>query len=234
PTAQPYSRGTAAVLIIPVLLLMIPIFDTTFVTATRLLKGRPVHVGGRDHTSHRLVAIGLSERKAVAFLAAVSAAAGGVAALSYDAGLSQTVVLLALLVIALVLFGIHLSRVRIVETPTERAGGTVLRLLDNFQYKRQVMTLLLDACLIPIAYYASYLVRFEDALPSQVPLFYSSVAVVLVIQLVTLAAFGVYRGVWRYTSMSDLVRIAKATLVGTVATVVTLVYTTRFSGFSRT
>ncbi len=233
PTAQPYSRGTAAVLVIPVLLLLIPIFDTAFVTATRLLRGHAVHVGGRDHTSHRLVAIGLSERKTIVFLAAVSAAAGGIAALSYDAGLSQTVVLLALLVIALVLFGIHLSRIRAIDTNDERNGGTVIRLLANFQYKRQVLTLLLDACLIPVAYYAAYVIRFEDTLPSYIQLFYGSVPAVLVIQLITLGAFGVYRGVWRYTGMSDLLRIAKATAVGTMATVVTLVYTARFSGFSR-
>lgn len=233
PQAQVYSRSTIAVLVIPVLLMLIPIFDTAFVTVTRILRGRPVHVGGRDHTSHRLVAIGLSERQTVALLAAVSTGAGGVATLSYVAGLSNTVVLLALLVIGLVLFGIHLSRVRTVETPGPPNGGTVLRLLANFQYKRQVMTLLLDACLIPIAYYAAYLVRFEDRVLEYLPLFYGSVPAVLVIQLGTLGLFGVYRGVWRFTSMSDLLRIGRATALGTMATVVALVYTTRFTGFSR-
>ncbi len=233
PSAQAYSRGTIAVLVVPVLLLLIPIFDTAFVTVTRVLGGSPVHVGGRDHTSHRLVAVGLSERKTVAFLVAVSAAAGGVAALSYGAGLSRAVVLLALLVIALVLFGIHLSRVRVVERAVGSDGGTVLRVLANFQYKRQVMTLLLDACLIPIAYYAAYLVRFEESLDRHIDLFYRSVPTLLVIQLVTLAVFGVYRGVWRFTSLSDLLRIGRATAIGTMAGVVALVYTTRFEGFSR-
>ncbi len=234
PSAHTYSRGTIAVLVVPVLLLLIPIFDTAFVTLTRILRGSPVHVGGRDHTSHRLVAVGLSERKTVAFLAAVSAAAGGIAALSYGGGLSRAVILLALLVIALVLFGIHLSRVRVVEGAAGVTGGTVLRLLANFQYKRQVMTLLLDACLIPIGYYAAYLVRFEDELDRYVDLFYRSVPAVLVVQLATLAVFGVYRGVWRFTGLSDLLRIGRATAIGTMAAVVALVYTTRFEGFSRT
>ncbi|MGH7307128.1 MAG: hypothetical protein ACREK6_00365 [Candidatus Rokuibacteriota bacterium] len=234
PSAHAYSRGTIAVLMIPVLLLLIPIFDTAFVTLTRTLRGSAVHVGGRDHTSHRLVAVGLSERKTVAFLVAVSAAAGGIAALSYGAGFSWAIVLLALLVIVLVLFGIYLSGVRVVEAPVNSSGATVLRLLANFQYKRQVMTLLLDLCLIPIAYYASYLVRFEKELDRYIDLFYRSVPVVLVIQLATLAVFGVYRGVWRFTSMSDLLRIGRATATGAMATVVALVYTTRFEGFSRT
>ena len=53
------------VLAVPVLILFIPIFDTTLVTVLRKLSGRAASQGGRDHTSHRLVALGLSERRAV-------------------------------------------------------------------------------------------------------------------------------------------------------------------------
>jgi len=49
-----YSRGMTAVLAVPVLLVLIPIFDTTFVTVTRLLRGQPVSQGGRDHTVERI------------------------------------------------------------------------------------------------------------------------------------------------------------------------------------
>src|ERR1044072_6955462 len=58
-------RNLASVLLTPVLILMIPIFDTCMVTITRKLSGRKISQGGRDHTSHRLVALGLSERRAV-------------------------------------------------------------------------------------------------------------------------------------------------------------------------
>ena len=57
--------GTVAVLLLPVLLLLVPLFDTAFVTVARTMAGRSVAQGGRDHTSHRLVALGLSERGAV-------------------------------------------------------------------------------------------------------------------------------------------------------------------------
>jgi UDP-GlcNAc:undecaprenyl-phosphate GlcNAc-1-phosphate transferase len=233
-TERAYSRGVAAVLVIPVLLLLIPIFDTAFVTATRLMSGRSVAVGGRDHTSHRLVAIGLTERQTVLLLAALSAAVGGVAVLSYRVGVSQTVVVLALLVIALVLLGIYLSRVRIVQTAEERNGGAVLRLIADFQYKRQVMTLLLDVCLILVAYYAAYVIRFEQAFQQHRSELYSSLPIVLLVQLVTFAAFGLYRGIWQYTSVTDVLRMAKAVTVGTMVTMVVLVYTHSFRGFSRT
>ncbi len=230
----PYSRGVAAVLLIPVLLLLIPIFDTAFVTATRLLAGRSVAAGGRDHTSHRLVAVGLTERGTVLLLALISAAAGGVAVLSYLVGLSQAVVLLALLVITLVLLGIHLSRVRVVHTVEQQDAGAVLRLLADFQYKRQVLTLLLDVCLIVLAYYAAYLIRFENAFDQHRDLLYGSLPAVLAIQPLVLAAFGLYRGIWQYTGVADVLRIVKAATVAVMVTMVVLVYTHRFVGFSRT
>ena len=40
---------------VPIIILLVPIFDTTLVTLIRLLSGRKASVGGRDHTSHRLV-----------------------------------------------------------------------------------------------------------------------------------------------------------------------------------
>ena len=39
---------------IPVLILGYPIFDVTLVTLTRLIEGRPISKGGKDHSSHRL------------------------------------------------------------------------------------------------------------------------------------------------------------------------------------
>ena len=68
---------TVATLVLPVLVLAVPILDTTLVTVARLLDGRPIYQGGRDHTSHRLVRFGLSERHAVALLALISLCIGG-------------------------------------------------------------------------------------------------------------------------------------------------------------
>jgi UDP-GlcNAc:undecaprenyl-phosphate GlcNAc-1-phosphate transferase len=61
---------------VPILVLFIPIFDTTFVTILRKLSGRAASQGGRDHTSHRLVALGLSEKRAVLLLYALAAVSG--------------------------------------------------------------------------------------------------------------------------------------------------------------
>ncbi len=64
---------------IPLLILAVPIFDTTVVTISRLRRGVPISSGGRDHVSHRLVRLGLSVRQAVATIYIVAALCGGAA-----------------------------------------------------------------------------------------------------------------------------------------------------------
>src|SRR5438552_3589099 len=50
---------------IPLLVMGLPLFDTTLVVFTRLREGRSPLQGGKDHTSHRLAGMGLSHRMAV-------------------------------------------------------------------------------------------------------------------------------------------------------------------------
>ncbi|MGB9723462.1 MAG: MraY family glycosyltransferase [Chloroflexia bacterium] len=62
---------------IPVLVLGIPIFDTTLVTISRLRRGRnPLTSPGKDHLSHRLVARGMSRREAVLVIYVLAFALG--------------------------------------------------------------------------------------------------------------------------------------------------------------
>jgi UDP-GlcNAc:undecaprenyl-phosphate GlcNAc-1-phosphate transferase len=230
---QAYSRGIAAVLVLPVLLTAIPIFDTTFVTLTRLLTGRSIAQGGRDHTSHRLVGLGISERRAIAFLWGVSVLGGLLAVLSYRYGFTHTVVLLALLLVGLVLLGVHLSRVQVVTRETAAAHPAIVGLLANFPYKRHVGLVGLDLVLIVAAHYAAYALRFEGAVASQREAFLATVGPVIVLQLSALALLGCYRGLWRYTGLSDLLALVRAVTAGSVATVVYLLFATRFAGLSR-
>jgi UDP-GlcNAc:undecaprenyl-phosphate GlcNAc-1-phosphate transferase len=61
---------------VPVLVLGLPIFDTTLVVVTRVFERRSPMQGGTDHTSHRLVSLGLSPRAAVLTLYGVCAVLG--------------------------------------------------------------------------------------------------------------------------------------------------------------
>ncbi len=53
---------------IPILVLALPLFDITLVVVTRLLEGRSPAQAGKDHTSHRLMSIGFSQRQTIFIL----------------------------------------------------------------------------------------------------------------------------------------------------------------------
>ncbi|MGA2989174.1 MAG: MraY family glycosyltransferase [Candidatus Korobacteraceae bacterium] len=74
----------ASVPVLPVLVFFVPIFDTTLVSFTRRRGGRPIWVGARDHSSHRLVLLGMSERQAV-FTLYIFSAIGGLTAYLWKA-----------------------------------------------------------------------------------------------------------------------------------------------------
>ncbi len=164
--ASPESSGTSrlvSTVVAPVLLLMIPIFDTTFVTIVRLLSGRKPSQGGRDHSSHRLVAIGLSEPRAVLTLWLLAAAGGTISLLMQrpDHGLVVLVALVFLL--AMIIFGVCLAHIRIYQEGdvAKLQGETITPILANFVYRQRIGEILLDLCLIPLAYYMAYRLRFE-------------------------------------------------------------------------
>ena len=111
---------TVATVLLPLIVLAIPILDTTLVTIMRVLERRPVTQGGKDHTSHRLVYYGLSEREAVGLLAIVAVALGatGLAYNVLDNG-RVTAIGVLISVVLLVQFGNFLSELR--EHSAERA-----------------------------------------------------------------------------------------------------------------
>ncbi len=77
-------KGNAAVIILgPLLALSFPIFETLVSMIRRLVRGMPIFAGDRYHTHHRLLAKGLSKRRAVLTLYGVSLVLGGAAFLSY-------------------------------------------------------------------------------------------------------------------------------------------------------
>lgn len=90
---------------VPVVVLGLPIFDTTLVVFTRLREKRSPMQGGKDHTSHRLVSLGLSHRNAVLVLYAVCAALGFTAYQLSEATISRGITIgLGLAVVALLVF----------------------------------------------------------------------------------------------------------------------------------
>jgi FlaA1/EpsC-like NDP-sugar epimerase len=81
-----------------------------------------------------------------------------------------------------------------------------------------------DLLTIPVAWLLSYWLRFNlDWIPPEfVASWLQSVPWVVLIQASLFWLLGLYRGVWRFASLPDLVRITKAVLAGTGLVVVTL------------
>jgi UDP-GlcNAc:undecaprenyl-phosphate GlcNAc-1-phosphate transferase len=213
----------ALALLVPVAVMALPILDTSLVTIVRSLNSRPISQGGRDHLSHRLVALGLNERSAVLVLYAVSALFGMVAVTSNYIGGEVTLVLGALLLLGIVFFGIYLAQVRIyTETDFERISGEAgivgkLVLGGSWLYKRQVAEMVMDLTLVCVGLLTAYLLRFEGTLERRfVEQFAAVLPWVVSIKLATLFAMGAYRSIWRYMGPSDMLRLGVASTLGSI------------------
>ncbi|MFZ5893975.1 MAG: hypothetical protein ACOY0T_23130 [Myxococcota bacterium] len=228
------SRSLLATLAIPVLICLVPIFDTTFVTVQRKLAGRPISQGGRDHTSHRLVDLGLSERRAVLVLWGLSATSGGLAILARTAHLSVTLALAVPFVILVIFVGVYLARQKVdaVGPVTVRPGYVAF--LADLTHKRRVFEILLDIVLVLFAYFVAHLLRYEGTLPLEVKQHIVRVLpLLLATQLSAMALGGLYRGVWKYTGIEDVVRITRAVAAASVMFALAAVFVYRLEGFSR-
>jgi UDP-GlcNAc:undecaprenyl-phosphate GlcNAc-1-phosphate transferase len=81
--------------LMPVLVLAIPIIDTTTVVVIRLREHRPIYVGDTRHLSHRLVSLGFSPRAAVLFIYLATFCLGLGAALLPHASPAETAMIVA-------------------------------------------------------------------------------------------------------------------------------------------
>jgi UDP-GlcNAc:undecaprenyl-phosphate GlcNAc-1-phosphate transferase len=211
------AQTTVATLILPLLILAVPILDTTLVTIVRLFEGRPIYQGGRDHTSHRLVYHGLSDRRAVILLATISAALGATS-LTYsvidDAKITVIGVLLTFALI--VQFASFLADVE--RSPTSIAERRPGLLRSVIVHRRRFVEVVVDAVVISAAFYCAYVLRLgSNGTPSQRAYFFAALPVLLFARYLAFIPLGLYRGVWRYADARDAARVVVAVLVSEFA-----------------
>jgi UDP-GlcNAc:undecaprenyl-phosphate/decaprenyl-phosphate GlcNAc-1-phosphate transferase len=220
-TSQMYAKSLVAILLFPALVLAIPIFDTAFVSVVRWFSGRSVSQGGADHTSHRLVAVGLSERQAVLVLYALSIASGGVAYVLYRVGFSYAWFGAAMCVLGLILFGIYLSSISVYPErglASARVDQAPRFMLPTyFPYKRAMLWVIVDVIALTIAYYCGFLFRYGHTTEwdTQLPLFIRTAPFAVAALLVSVSVFGVYRSDWQTFSLHEVKRIVAGVTLGT-------------------
>lgn len=222
-------------LLIPVLVLAVPIFDTAFVSLVRFFNGRPISQGGRDHTSHRLVAFGLSERTTVLLFYTMSMLCGVLAVVGLKYDWLYTTISAVLVVIALLYFGIFLSGIVAYGKKARRfevkSSNVILNLF--LMEKKRIGEVALDSILIGLSFPVAFLIRF-DGLPfpyDQVVV--QSLPLLIPIKLGIFFYFGLYRGIWQYVGIKDLINIIKAVSLSSLVSVVLMTMVFRFENYSR-
>jgi UDP-GlcNAc:undecaprenyl-phosphate/decaprenyl-phosphate GlcNAc-1-phosphate transferase len=220
---------TVATLLLPLLILAVPILDTTLVTIVRLLEGRPIYQGGRDHTSHRLVSRGVSDKRAVVLLAVVSAGLGATS-LAYTTIDDQRVTVLGVLLTfaALVQFGSFLS---VIERDEQAPQGAFAALIAH---RRRLVEIIVDFALISVSFSAAFFLTVTGGGTNyQRHVATLALPVILFARYATFIPFGLYRGVWRYAGARDAVSVVCAVVVSEILAFGFLAATQPWGGFPR-
>jgi UDP-GlcNAc:undecaprenyl-phosphate GlcNAc-1-phosphate transferase len=226
------AGATLTGMLLPLLVLAIPILDTTLVTIRRTRDRRPVTQGGRDHSSHRLVYYGLSEQQAVAALALLAALLG-LTGLAYNALNNSRVTAFGVLVsfVVLVQFASFLGdleeRSRRVD-PGE--APSLLRALVS--QPRRLVEVLVDFAIICTSFLLSYLL-FVNGKGTEVEraVFLATLPVLLGARYALFVVFGIYRRVWRFATPHDLLAIAAAVFLSGPIAIAVVAKTQALSGF---
>jgi UDP-GlcNAc:undecaprenyl-phosphate GlcNAc-1-phosphate transferase len=221
---------------VPIMVLMVPVFDTSLVTIIRTLSGRKASVGGKDHTSHRLVLMGFSEKRAVLFLYSIAAISGLSALFVSKTDTLTSPIVIIPLALAVLLMGIYLAQLRVYPEKefSRLRDRTFTPMLVELTYKRQMLLVILDFFLISFSYYLSYRLRFDsDVFPYYFKVFLRSLPAVIACKFIAFFSIGIYRGIWRYMSTNDVFVYLKASTIASILSVAVVTFIFRFKGFSK-
>lgn len=226
--------GALSVLFGPALVLAIPILDVSLVTITRLLRGQAISQGGRDHSSHRLIKMGLSERKALLVFYGLAAVSGVFGLLvSEGIGRLRGVVYVALSWIPLGLFFAWLAKVHVADEKAVAPKGRV-GLLVGWVFRRRMVEVVMDLGLAYVCFCLAYGLRFDfDLLPKYREQIGVSIPWVLGVTVATYHAMGVYSGFWENYGIRDVLRFGKAAGSATLCCIAVAVVLYRYDAYPR-
>jgi UDP-GlcNAc:undecaprenyl-phosphate/decaprenyl-phosphate GlcNAc-1-phosphate transferase len=201
-------RVPRAGLVIPCLIMFVPVFDALLVSLSRRIKGRAISEGGRDHSSHRLVFSGLSERRAAGLLHAMAAGAIVLAVVWVRLGSAWANVVLAIGLIGVFHFWWYLARVKLPDSWFSKVlvspAPEFLRLRGARAAKmaRDFALIVLGICVIALLFPE----RFELLSPTR--LWIAGVAAAL-LQLGSFCLGGMYRAQSVRSSRKELFDVLK-------------------------
>ena len=222
------------VLIVPLFILVIPIFDTTLVTFYRKKHGQFVSQGGKDHSSHRLVFLGLSEKRAVFILMGISLFFGILIVCLSGLDLFTILILFSVLFVCLLFFGIFLGGIRVYADETRKSLQRKGLINSVILYKKQVLQILVDIIVINIAYISAYLLKFEGIVSDEnMRLIETSLPIMILVKISFFSIFGLYKSEWRYIGIHDMIKVFKGVSLSTLLCIAIIFILYRFKGYSR-
>ena len=223
-----------SIVFVPGLVLFLPIFDMLLVSVTRRLNGRAISAGAKDHTSHRLVMLGLSERNAVLTLYLLAALSALVAVLCKRVWSDIGPGILALFLLTATAFWFYLAKIELPEEWLSRTNALTFFIPEflNSVGKRAAMVFA-DAGLIVLAEFLGYLLRFDGVPRQYVGSFLWAAVLLVVVKIPLFAIFSVYRRDWTIRALRDIYPILKGSVLGSMLVVTAITYLTGFKDFSR-
>ncbi|MCP4115644.1 MAG: polysaccharide biosynthesis protein [Desulfobacteraceae bacterium] len=203
--------------------------DALSTLVVRIKDGENILVPHRRHL-YQLLAneLSMAHWKVALFYGAVQTAAGISAIQASRAGAWAVFLLLGLLFALFFIVSWHLRK-RIESQ--KFASRNVKRRI----FSRNIpLVLMVDLVLLMFSLWVSCIIRFDSA----IPLFIAdnlknSLPLIVIIKLSVFSYCDLYRGMWRYTSVSDLLNIFKASFLSTLLIISAVLFLHGFEGFPR-
>jgi len=205
-----HLSSLGSVLLVPCLVLFIPIFDMLLVSVTRRLNGRAISQGARDHTSHRLVLLGLTEHQAVSILYGIAFIAGVLAFCWERFWPNWGVGFLALFLIAATLFWLYLAKLELPDSWLSESSVLIINIpAFLLRVASRFSALVLDAVIIIVGLYFACLSNMDRFGSWTLSRFGLAAAASILIKLVFLIASGCYSGKWSLSGLKEIYPVLK-------------------------
>ncbi len=213
---QPQASNIFAVMGVPTLLFLLPILDTTFVTITRLLRGQSPAKGGRDHTSHRLIAFGLNERQVLLVLYLIAVICGISAMVLESLDYDLSLVLIPVIIIILLILTAYLAGLRISEGKASNQFSVLPAWILEFAFRRNLLEVFFDFLMITAAFYLAIFARKFAVNLSDFQYFLKTLPLTLISSYISFYLVGIYRDLWRYLGIESIFNYGKAAVLSAV------------------
>ena len=214
------GTGTGVPVFVTVLLLAAVIGDAALTLVKRIVARERIFIPHRTHYYQRLTSVGFSHKQ-ITLLEYLVTVLLGVSALFIFRG--ETLFVTVFSGLCIIFFLWALLKIRSLER-----GGSL------FPRWRTIAIALSDLIFIAGSYISSYYLRLNfQPRDAEVSVMLLSLPIVLLIRTLLFYRYGLYRGVWRYTTFDDVIRIVKAVSIGSLIMIVSFTLLFRFSAFPR-